>query len=121
MRYVFEIEQEQEFMACIAKNAGCHHQRLCNPPSLVVLTGEDIPQQPVPEVVSQRQMWEELIERGMLEAAKSASQVAGPIMENYFMRSNEYQRSHPKTAEAIALFGMTPEQGDDLFQLAATL
>lgn len=90
------------------------------PDYIIVYTGDDIPPSPVPEVVSQRQMWEELIERNMLDAAIAAVKSAGQIMENYFMRSNEYQRNHPKTAEAIALFGMTPEQGDDLFRLASS-
>lgn len=85
---------------------------------ITLYTGPDIPPNPVPEVVSQRQMWEELIDRNMLAAAKAAATAAGPIMENYFLTSTQYERAHPKTAEAIALFGMTPEQGDDLFRLA---
>ena len=88
------------------------------PDYIIVYTGADIPARPVPESVSQRQLWEELIDRNLLEAATATAKAAGPIMENYFMRSNEYQRNHPKTAEAIALFGMTPEQGDDLFRCA---
>lgn len=98
------------------QQAGAFVER--GPDYIKVYTGADIPARPVPESVSQRQLWEELIERGMLAAAKTAAASAGPIMENYFMISTEYQRSHPKTVEAIALFGMTPEQGDDLFRCA---
>lgn len=96
------------------------HHRKHDGDKMLVFTGEDIPVDPVPEFVSRRQLWEVLIEDGMLEAAMALAKAAGPSMENHFMNSSEYQRSHPKTIEAIALFGMTPEQGDALFMKAAT-
>ena len=113
-------EKRSEFEAFIAENKPNHIRHDCPNGVMIVYTGSDIPPQPVPEVVSKRQMWEELIDRGMLEAAKAAAHADGPIMENYFLVSNEYERSHPKTVEAITLFGMTPEQGDDLFRSAGT-
>ncbi len=110
--------QQSEFEAFVVENQPCQIWHDVPAGKMHVYTGANIPQSAVPESVSKRQMWEELIERGMLDAAKAAAHAAGPVMENYFLESTEYQRGHQKTAEAIALFGMTPEQGDDLFRKA---
>jgi len=43
MKAEFRVDQEAEFKQCIEASPGCVSQRHVEPPKLVVLTGEHIP------------------------------------------------------------------------------
>lgn len=76
---------------------------------------------PVPQVVSRAQLKLALYEIGLLDQVEAfASQAERPIQIMWAERT-EFDRYHPLLKRMIAAFGMSDEQADDIFRLAATL
>ncbi|CAB4159020.1 hypothetical protein UFOVP707_44 [uncultured Caudovirales phage] len=82
----------------------------------------------VPERVTARQAVEALLRTGVTETMVEASLAAIPdatqraIAQNLWRRSNDFERTNTVLiALATQSLGMTPQQLDELFVLAATL
>jgi|GEM_PF-6939985 len=80
-----------------------------------------VPVDPVPESVSRRQLRKALAMGGMLDAVDAYVQSMDPVDRVDWCDAVEYQRHHPLVEHGIAALGITPEQADDLWRLAATL
>ena len=80
-----------------------------------------VPVDPVPESVSRRQLRKALAMGGMLDAVDAYVQSMDPVDRVDWDEAVEYERHHPLMEQGIAALGITPEQADDLWRLAATL
>lgn len=70
--------------------------------------------------VSARQMLVALDESGMLDGIEAYVASQPRVVQITWARSQEFQRDNPLLAAGAQAFGLTPEQVDNLFALAAT-
>lgn len=87
------------------------------PPQVAVLL--------VPAEVTARQAHEVMIERGLdtqVEAiiASKTDPIERKKLENWYLRSNTFQRDNPIMLAMTGALGLTPAQTDELFTEAAT-
>lgn len=79
------------------------------------------PPAPVPQVVTMRQARLALLSAGLLSTVLAAVANADQVVQIEWEYSQDIQRDWPTLVALTAAMGMTPEQVDALFILAATL
>lgn len=91
--------------------------------SVDVLTGADMPQEPVPESVTPWQMRKALNasgRRSLVDALLANPQTPSDVIDGWEVAS-EWRRTDPVLLAMAQQLGITEQQLDNLFRLAATL
>ena len=122
MRQEFDRETDA-FRAAIAGKTDHVDYELVRYPdgSVDVLTGEDIPPQPVPEVVTPRQIRLALTQLGLRQTVEQAVAAGSQDLKDWWEYALDIERDHPLIEAMAQQLGITGEQVDGLFQLAASL
>lgn len=82
----------------------------------------EAPAVPVPQVISRRQAKQALLQTGLLDVADAAIATSGDRAAQIdWADAQEFRRDWPALAAMQPALGLTDEQIDDLFRLAATL
>lgn len=116
-------ETESELQQLISAHPGCHVQRFADGTG-AVLTGDDIPQQPVPEVVTPWQIRKAInATQGMreqVEALLASPQTPIDVKDGWVV-ATEWRRDDAVLLAMVGQLGMNDAEIDALFRLAATL
>lgn len=80
-----------------------------------------VPANPVPDVVSRRQLRKALALLGLSGAVDVYVQAMDPVDRLDWEEATQYERQHPMVLAGIAALGITDAQADDIFRLAGTL
>ena len=116
----FEYPAEREqFEAFIAANPD--HVLEIDGAVMRVLTGADKPVVLVPPTVTPRQIRLALNATGLRATVESAVAAGSQDLKDWWEYALDIERNHPLIAGMAAQLGISDQQLDDLFRLAATL
>lgn len=116
------LSENDDFDFFISENPEHKLQRLADG-SVLVLTGPDIPAEPVPESVTPWQMRKALNasgKRSAVDSLLSNQQTPRDVIDGWEVAS-EWRRTDPVLLAMAAQLGMTDGEIDDLFRLAVSL
>jgi len=117
---VFEYPKKRaEFEAFLAANPV--HQLHVNGGEMMVLTGDDMPIVLVPDRVTPRQIRLALNASGLRPTVESAVAAGNQDLKDWWEYALDIERNNALIVSMSEQLGMTSEQVDDLFKLAATL
>lgn len=91
------------------------------PDYIEVFTGLDIPARPVPDSVTPRQIRLALNASGLRATVDNAVKAGSQGLKDWWEYSLDIERNHALINGMAAQLGITDQQLDDLFRLAATL
>lgn len=112
-------KQRAQYEAYIAENPVNHiwHDGAV----MRVYTGDDIPAPEKPAAITPRQIRLALNQLGLRSTVDNAVKLADQDLKDWWEYSLEIDRNHPQVLAMCYQLGITDEQADDLFSLAATL
>ena len=115
----FDQSKQSELDAFIAANQPCHvwHDGAVTR----VYTGEDMPVQVVASSVTPRQIRLALTQTGLRTTVENAVKAGSQDLKDWWEYALEVERNHPLIVSMAAQLGVTEQQLDGLFTLAAGL
>lgn len=117
---VFDYPQQREqFEAFIAANP--QHHVWHDGAVMRVYTGEDLPVEPVPAVVTPRQIRLALNQIGLRQTVEQAVAAGSQDLKDWWEYALDIERNNALVVGMAQQLGITEQQLDDLFKLAATL
>lgn len=112
------LSENDDFDSFIAENPEHKLQRLSDG-SVLVLTGPDIPSQPVPESVTARQFFFAMEEIGLLESLLTAAD-QNRMLWVWVHKSEAFNIHHEMVDEMRQQLGKTQADVENLWRLAST-
>lgn len=117
---VFEYPKKRaEFESFLAANPD--HCLKIDGAVMRVYTGDDIPAKPVPDRVTPRQIRLALTAAGLRTTVEQAVAAGNQDLKDWWEYALDIERNNALIVSMSEQLGMTSEQVDDLFKLAATL
>lgn len=121
MMTAFEKENDDFRAAITGKTEHVDYELIRYPDKTVMLTGADIPPQPAQSMITPRQIRLALNQLGLRETVEQAVASGSQDLRDWWEYALDIERNNALVIGMAGQLGITEQQLDDLFRLAATL